>query len=374
MANPGDERILVRDGRRHHRVRYSRTEFRIGLAALAVLGAVVAWVAWRGAHPDPALFTTPLAEGGGDREVLDARPAPEGTSAVRPAGIGETGAGPGASADRGPLPAALALPGWTEGGVSSFGPENLYEKINGREDYYKSFGFRRLWFVSLQHDALAERVVDVEAFDLAEPANALGAFAGERPEGSTMELADDGAVVLFRNALYVARGPMYVRAIGSDESDELRALLAHLRTTLEAALPGAPLPWAWALFVGELGFEPGAVAYTAENAFSFGFASDVWSARRADETELFVVAGADEAAAGDLARKFGDGFTEYGDAAGTSHGVSWASDRYLKTVSGAKATGRWTVGVYGAPDLATAAAELDRLEAAVRDLPLEIAR
>ncbi len=370
MAKTPEERILVRDGRRHHRPRYSRTEFRIGLVALAVLGGIVAWVAWRGAHPDPALFTTPVVEGGSDIQVLDSRPAPEGTSAPRAAGA-ETAAAPG---DRGPLPAALALPGWTEGGVSSFGPENLYEKIDGREDYYKSFGFRRLWFVSLQHDALAERVVDVEAFDLAEPANALGAFAGERPEGSTMELADDGAVVLFRNALYVARGPMYVRAIGSDESDELRALLAHLRTTLEGALPGAPLPWAWALFVGELGVEPGAVSYTAENAFSFGFASDVWSARRADETELFVVAAADEAAAGDLARKFGDGFTEYGDAAGTSHGVSWASDRYLKTVSGAKATGRWTIGVYGAPDLATAAAELDRLEAAVRDLPLEIAR
>ena len=345
-----EDRILVRDGRRHHRRRYSRMEFRLGLGLLAALGILLAWVAWRGAHPDPALFSAPVD--------------------------GDAGAGPGVAAvtaDRGPLPADLVTPGWTETGAATFGPDNLYEKIDGREDFYKSFGFRRLWFISLQADDAAERAVDVEAYDLGEGANALGALSAEKPEGAAVEAGDAGLVVLDRNALYVARGPYYVRAIGSEESPPVRALLEHVRARLEAALPGEALPWAWALFVGRLGMDPGAISFTAENAFSFGFAKDVWSARRSDETELFVVATAGDAAATDLAGQFTAGFTEYGDAAGTSNGVSWAADRYLKTVSGAKSTGRWVIGVYGAPDLATAEAQLARISEAVRGLPLETA-
>ena len=55
-ASSREDRVFVRDGRRHHRPRYSWTEFRLGLLALLVLAGIVGWVAWRGAHPDPSLF------------------------------------------------------------------------------------------------------------------------------------------------------------------------------------------------------------------------------------------------------------------------------------------------------------------------------
>jgi hypothetical protein len=343
-ARSREDQVFVRDGRRHHRARYSWNELRAGAGMLLLLAAILAWVAWRGAHPDPSLLATSTLPD-------DASTPP--------------------AADRGPLPAGLAAAGWSEGPASTFGPENLYVKIDGREDYYKSLGFRRLWCVTLTSVAASPSVVDVEAYDLGEAANALGAFAGERPADAAVDVRADGLAAFHRNALYVVRGALYVRAIGSDETPALRAELEHLRARLEAELPGAPLPQGWALFVARLGLDPGAVSYTAENAFSFGFAKDVWSARLADETELFVIAAGDDAAADSLAGRFCRGFSEYGDAAGNSRSVRWVQDRYIRTVSGAKALGPWTIGVRGAPDRAAAEAALSKLEPAVRSLPLE---
>lgn len=361
------DRVLVRDGRRHHRPVYSRTEFRIGMLLLAGLAGLLGWVAWRGAHPDPELFSMEenLAETDGGITVLESRPAPSLTGNAAP----PSGAPPSAAADRGPLPADLAADGWTEGAVSTFGVDNLYEKINGREGYYKSFGFRQLWFVSLSRADDPATVVDVEVYDLAETGNALGAYAGERPQGGAPVVAADGISHLDRNALCVTRGHFYIRAIGSDETPVVRAQLERLRGALEDGIEGAPLPPTFGVFVGRLGFAPDEVSYVAENAFSFGFASDVYVARLEDDTELFVVRKDTEEDARALANRFVEGFRGYGSAIDPSLGVSWTEDRYIRTVAGAGSVGRWTIGVRGAPDRAAAEDGMRKLEDAVRGFP-----
>jgi len=115
--------------------------------------------------------------------------------------------------------------------------------------------------------------------------------------------------------------------------------------------------------------DAGSISYVAENAFSFGFARDVYVAGLPDESELFVISAGNADAADSLAIRFGKGFREYGQDAGRSSGVSWARDRYLDTVSGAKAVGPWTIGVRGAPDLPAAESAMRELERAIRKLP-----
>jgi hypothetical protein len=206
-------------------------------------------------------------------------------------------------------------------------------------------------------------------YDLGSVENALGAYAGELPPEVTPDVGDAGMGHLYRNALMLARGPYYVRAIGSSESERVIALLRHLRARFETSLPGEALPWAYALFTGALGLDPGAVSYAKENAFSFGFAREVYSARLEDESEVFVLdAGGPERAAS-LVGQFTEGFRGYGEAAGTSMGVDWTEDRYLHSVAGAKAQAGWVIGVKDAPDLAAAESHLRNLEDAVRVLP-----
>lgn len=337
-----EDRIFVQQGRRHHRRTYSALEFRIGLGVLAVLGVLIAWVAWKGAHPDPELM-------GSDADLLKDFEPP---------------------ADRGVLPEGLATAGWTEGAISHFGFDNLYEKINGREDYYKSFGFQRLSFVSLIREDDPETAVDIELYDLATPANALGALAGERPEGAPADVGTGGMACLDRNALLMTRGKHYLRAIGSAESPLVASMLEHLRRLFERDLTGEPIPTEYLLFVEGVGLDAERVSFTSENAFSFGFANNLYSAvLEDDETEVFVTTAQDSSAAADLAARFNEGFLEYGSAESGSNGLSWIQDRYIGSISGATSYENQVIGVRGAPDVSTAADALRRLRNSLESLP-----
>jgi hypothetical protein len=337
-----DDRLFVRDGRRSYRRTFSLTEFRIGLGVVAVLAAIAAWLVWKGAHPDPALFAASV---GPDSEMP----------------------GMGAVVDRGPLPPSLAAPGWSERRLSWFDTSNLYVKINGREDYYKSFGFERLGFVSLVEDADTTRIVDVEFFDQGTAANALGAQAGERSPEQRAQVAASGFVTRSPNALFMTHGRYYVRALGADTTGATGRQLEHVRRVLEQHLQSEPLPWAWALFAGGMGLDPGRIGYMRENAFSFGFANDVYIARLEDDAELFVVAAGSNAAS--LAKQFESGFADLADESKSAGGVQWQRDRYVSNWSTATAHGKWVLGVKGAPEVERATRALADLKAALAKLP-----
>ena len=338
---PPEERIFIQNGRRHYRKSYSITEVRIGAAVVLGLIAVAAWVMHRGRFPDPELFATVI---------------PTGKSA-----------GP---ADRGPLPEGLTLDGWNERGLSKFDSSTLYEKINGREGFYKAFGFQFLYFASLQNDADPEVAVDIELYDLGKPENAIGAFAGEMPEDVDVTANARGLSYRTPNALFMVRGENYLRALGSSIEPPIQAALDRVSEQFDGAVEGAALPWAFALFVGELGAGVSDVAYEPENAFSFGFATQVFTARRTGDTQIFVRRTEDPTAADALARRFEEGFAGMGEPVRGPGGVRLAKDRFLGGLSTVATVGPLVVGVHGAPDIPTAIAELEALRGAAAHVEL----
>jgi uncharacterized protein DUF6599 len=333
-------RVFVR-ARRHYRPRYSRVEPLLGGAIAAGLALLAAWIAHRGAHPDPELMKSVTLE----------RRAPE-------------------RADRGALPKNLAPTGWREASISSFDPTNVYIKIDGREGYYKSFGFVRLDCATLAKTSTrGEETIDLELYDLGTPANALGAAAGELPESAAPRFEGETLVLLDRNALFLVRGHHYLRGIASSETAEIHRTLEDVAARVTAALRAAPLPGSYALFLG-LGVAPSKVSYLPENAFSFGFARRVFVGLLPDgETELFVAVEKDAAGARALAARFEAGFAEHGRALGTRAGVRWSRDEWLARASAAGAVGRIVIGVHGATDEKSGEALFAQLEAAVRALP-----
>jgi hypothetical protein len=347
MAEKGndEDRLFVRDGWRHYRRTYSLAEVRWGLAVLGVLVAIAAWVFWKGRHADPALFSD------GTALLKSAAPPP---------------------ADRGPLPRGLAAIGWREDRVTQFDPENLYVKIDGRADWFKSFGFRRLYGVLLINEKDPTTTIDVEMYDLGRAANALGAYGGERAPDIKPQITDTGLFHIARNALYMARGPYYLRVIGSDESPAVTEMLRSLAGVLGNGIRGEPLPWAYGFFVGGLGIDPGKISYFVENAFSFAFARDVWAARpkgKDDDLELFVVARANAAEAKELAAKLTKGFLGFGTAAGKQAGVSVVKDQFLNAFTAVTSHDRWVLGVRGAATKEMLAAELQKLQDALTQAP-----
>jgi hypothetical protein len=347
MADKGndEDRLFVRDGWRHYRRTYSLAEVRWGLVVLGVLILIAAWVFWKGRHPDPTLFSD------GTALLKSAAPPP---------------------ADRGPLPKGLAGAGWREDRIAQFDAENLYVKIDGRADWFKSFGFRRLYGALLISEKDPATTIDIEMYDLGKAANALGAYGGERAPDVKPQITETGLFHIARNALYMARGPYYLRAIGSDESPAVTQMLQSLADGLNTGIKGEPLPWAYGFFVGGLGIDPGKISYFVENAFSFGFARDVWAARprgKDDDLELFVAARASVAEARDLAGKLHKGFLGFGSLAGKQDGVPLVRDQFLNAFTAVTSSGRWVLGVRGAATKEMLAKELQKLQDALAQAP-----
>jgi hypothetical protein len=385
-----EERIFVKDGLRSFRKTFRLGEVYWGAGTGAVLLGIVGWVTWKGAHPDPSLFDMSAALEGGKAPPGDGAARPE--DATRPAGSrlgapraergspateGE-GAEPG-TADRGPLPSDLGQGGFREGKVGAYSADTMYVKINGRAGYFQSFGVQTLHTVTLEGPSeTAPTSVDIEAYDMGESRNAIGAYNGERPSGVASSAADGSSFHVDRNAAFLARGRHYVRFIGSDESPEVVGEVRRLLDVFRRALPGEALPWGFALFVDQMKLDASVVTYVKSNAFSFGFARDVFKASLSpansqEDMEAFVVALADDAAAKALAEQFGEGFATLGKPGGkTPAGVKLVEDEFLGTFSGAAAVERWTLGVRGAPTRARASDELERLSRAIAALPADV--
>jgi hypothetical protein len=355
--------VFVRDGLRTYRRTYRPAEARWGVATGAALVGVVGWVGWKGAHPDPALFDMSAA--------LQADPGSTGSPATD------------GSADRGPFPPGLAGETLVEGKISRYPADDLYVKINGRAGYFQSFGVRDLYALTLEtrpgQGAGSPASIDIELYDMGEGQNAIGAYNGERPPDMASNVESGAAFHVDRNAAFLARGRYYLRLIGSDESEPLRREVGRLLEAFREGLPAEALPWAFALYVDQMKLPASRVTYVKSNAFSFGFASDVFTALLSepdatDDVEAFVVACSDASAAEDLARQFRDGFASLGEAAGTigAEGPAAYRDQFLGTLATATASERWVVGIRGAATPTDVEQALAAMAAGLRALPADV--
>jgi hypothetical protein len=386
----GEDRVFVRDGFRSFRRTYRVKEVYFGAGTGAVLVGIVGWVGWKGAHPDPSLFDMSAALSGGaaaGAPALEEAPRRAGERLGAPRAVSESAAprtgseaAPAASDARGPLPAGLAAGAFREGKIGRYSADDMYIKINGRAGYFQSFGAKSLHFVALEgpESGGAPSSVDIELYDLGESRNAIGAYNGERPPGIEATVADGSTFHVDRNAAFLARGPYYVRFIGSDESPAVVAEVRRLLELFRREIEGEALPWGFALFVDQLKFAASAVTYVKSNAFSFGFARDVYKvslspADSQEDMEAFVVASADAEAAEALSGEYAKGFASMGEAAGqTSAKVKLFKDEYLGTFSGASRFDRWVFGVRGAPSAGRAAEVLEQVRGGLAALPDEV--
>ena len=357
-----EKRVLNPNPYRHYRRTYRVAEVRAGLGVLVVLGLVTWWVVWKGAHPDPTLFTS-LMPGETTTTAAANGGAPPASGAVPAAATG--------AAKPSALPHHLAYAGWSEGKPTFFDAANLYEKIDGRAEYFLSRGFKSLAFVTLTKDGAPATTVDVELYDLTSSDNAFSAFNGEKPADVKAKERSDTLWYTAPNALFLTRGPFYARAIGSDQSAEVKIELVQLTKALSTGLVSSERPFAQKLFEEALGAAPDKISYLAENAFSFGFASRVHTAQFPDESDAFLVATRSPADAAALAARFEKGFLDYGETV-TAAGASWVKDRYLSAFSRAVAQGTLVLGVRGAPTAEAGSATLAKLGKAAAALPSNI--
>jgi hypothetical protein len=163
-------------------------------------------------------------------------------------------------------------------------------------------------------------------YDVSNAANALGAYSGERPPDAKVQVTDAGLHHFDRNALYLARGPYYIRVIGSDETPLVSEKLKQVADKIIADVGGEPLPWATVCTSASSGSGPTRSPTRQKNAFSLAFADDVWAVRpqgKQTDLELFVSARGDAAAAKQLADRLRRSFLELGRPRARRAGQRW---------------------------------------------------
>jgi hypothetical protein len=144
--------------------------------------------------------------------------------------------------------------------------------------------------------------------------------------------------------------------------------LKRIESRLSSRLESGEQSWAEAFFADTLGVASGEVTFERENAFSFEFAKNVYSAATGDgESDFFVSLAEDHAAAQSLASEFVEGFASLGKKVEIEDGT-WGKDRYLGALSTARVEGRIVYGVRFAATGADASTALERLREAVAKL------
>ena len=107
--------------------------------------------------------------------------------------------------------------------VLQFKPENLYEKINGRAEYYLSYDMIKMTFAGFRRSTDNNNFINLSIYDMGTPSNAFGVFSGERSLGvPPLKLGRDA----YRSEAnyYIWHGQYYIQIIASDTISELRRI------------------------------------------------------------------------------------------------------------------------------------------------------
>ncbi|MDZ7339398.1 MAG: hypothetical protein ONB30_12790 [candidate division KSB1 bacterium] len=124
------------------------------------------------------------------------------------------------------LPGDEEMSGWKRlEPLQFFGPENLWEYIDGAADLYLEYGFQAV--VAAEYmTADSARSMTVEIYRMATPLGGFGIYAAERsPEDSIVAIGVQGC--LSDNTLKFWKGPYYVKLISFDvETDVPQVLMS----------------------------------------------------------------------------------------------------------------------------------------------------
>jgi len=169
------------------------------------------------------------------------------------------------------LPDASRLPGWrvVEGPVS-YGPDRLFDYLDGGAERYLGLGFRQLVHVRYQlgEDPLA--CVRVDLFDMGGPSGAFGIYRSALPPDASHEpWCAEG----HRSGPVAAawKGSLYVHGEADDERPELVATLGTLLAEVCGGAPGEAVLPAFLEPLPEEGLVPGSERWVAVNLLGHGF-------------------------------------------------------------------------------------------------------
>lgn len=238
------------------------------------------------------------------------------------------------------LPSPPAAAGVAQGAPTFYGPDNLYQYMDGGADIFVLYGVR-----TLMHQDLRAGAVDVTAdiFDMGSPDAAFGMYAAERsPEYKFLSLGAEG----YRDTgiLNFLQDRYYVKLAGFGQGAD--AVLEQMARAISIKIGTNPaLPALLAKLPAEKR-APHSEQYIPKDPLGHPFLGPAYAVRYADgaeESQLYVTLARDGEDARDRLRQFQKHFAstgEWKDAPEAGPGVIRASNSFEGSVM-ARTQGRY---------------------------------
>ncbi len=213
------------------------------------------------------------------------------------------------------VPPEIAGLAWKRRGqLERFTTENLYDKVDGRENLYKSYEFQLLVAADFVADADANRFIQVELYDMTSPKSALGVFSAERPaHPNSAKIGNDAYTE--SNGAFFWKGKYYVRVIGSDNEKSTEQAATTIAKTIAEKLPESKDALATADPLPKDNQVANSFTIIPDSAFGQAFFKNVYSARyKIDGVELtaFTMENSSPDKAQEIVKQYQDSMSSFG--------------------------------------------------------------
>lgn len=173
------------------------------------------------------------------------------------------------------------------GDLESFEPDNLWEKIDGKDGAFLSYGFAHLHVMNFIPAQTPDSWFDAFIYDMGGAYNAFGVYASLHMGNENPWQHNNVKGVQSGNSVSFYTGRYYVTLVGSAAQPELMEQMNAAAQALAEQLPTEPINlWAFEVFPDE-GLIENSIGYRSSNFLASDFFGDVFTARyEADGAEL----------------------------------------------------------------------------------------
>jgi len=209
----------------------------------------------------------------------------------------------------------LPLEGWElDNDIEKYKPINLYDKINGRAEYYLSYDLAWAIFGNFRDIEDNRNSIELSIFNMITPTHAFGVFSGERTaQASQLEF---GRESYFSKAdYYIWEGQYYIHIAASESTDELQMDCLDLAQKITDALGDSDEP-VWGLeALPKDNLVPYSVQYFLVDALGYIFLEDTYTAKYYNdniEIPVFLSRKSSAESVKTIITRFSDHFNKYG--------------------------------------------------------------
>ncbi len=212
----------------------------------------------------------------------------------------------------------LTVDGWQHNGpVRQFSPENMYEQINGRAEYYIAYDVVNMTFAGFSRKEKKGPFINLFIYDMGNATNAFGVYAGERSEEGTS--VDLGRAAYTENAnYYIWKGQYYITIMTSGTTADFQSAGRSMAQQVAQGLPDSGEP-VWGLSaMPEKDLVPETLKFARQDAMGLDFMKDTYMARyrkNRKEVTQFLSKRASEDVAKQVLAQYKQFAEQYGKAA-----------------------------------------------------------